>query len=780
MKKWSVVIVLGVVIAALIVGLVMLPRYINRLKPEIEQLVQQATGRSFRLDGDLRMSWFPSIGIELGATQLGNAPDFGDTPFAEVDQAILRVAMIPLLSGEIDVRKLQLKGLKLNLLVDEQGRGNWQDLSSASGSNGNAPAEPGPHPLALSLAGIEVEDAALNWHDLSSGEQLSIAPFSFSAGAVVIGQPVDLELQFAINSKAPVFGGQIHLKANVLYEPQSEQIRFQEMALGVTDVIADGLPFTEVQGRVDGAVIMDVKNQLLELSSIHAALQGKHLEGPQVQLDLAVTGALQLETQRYELSDIEITLDVQGEPLGAQGLKATLRSAVVADLQAQNISMAPVQWELKGEPQAGMQINSVLTTDSGRLDLAANQLLLDNIALELNATGGEIGTKGLTGAFNTSLKGDLAAQRFTLEPLELQLQGEPQLDMQTDLALKGRGHLDLPKQQYRIEDAVLNIKAKGGQAPDKGIAGVLKTALHADLEAQSASMNPLHIEAIGMQLDGQLKVQQLLESPHIKGSIKIPPFSPREVLSALDLRIPQNSPKDVLEAGALAADFEASPQGVSVPRLQVALDKTQLDAKLRVEDFAKPDIVFLLNVNTIDVDRYKALLGEQQPSNLPRQEDAGGASEGTIDLPVETLRNMSVKGMVKIDALKVAGMRMKKISATLIGNEGMFEIKPLSLAMYQGHLRSSSKIDVRDSTPAYKLYARVQNIHLGELLKDAVGEESASVEGISTLKMNLSTQGDRPSMLKRQLQGDIDLKLERGKLHDKKFAEKLEALAALV
>ncbi|MCP4406695.1 MAG: AsmA-like C-terminal region-containing protein, partial [Gammaproteobacteria bacterium] len=60
------------------------------------------------------------------------------------------------------------------------------------------------------------------------------------------------------------------------------------------------------------------------------------------------------------------------------------------------------------------------------------------------------------------------------------------------------------------------------------------------------------------------------------------------------------------------------------------------------------------------------------------------------------------------------------------------------------------------------------------------GEESASVEGISTLKMNLSTQGDRPSMLKRQLQGDIDLKLERGKLHDKKFAEKLEALAALV
>ena len=63
---------------------------------------------------------------------LGNAPDFGDTPFAEVDRVKIRVAMVPLLRGQIEVQTLQLKGLKLNLAVDKRGHGNWQDLIGAS------------------------------------------------------------------------------------------------------------------------------------------------------------------------------------------------------------------------------------------------------------------------------------------------------------------------------------------------------------------------------------------------------------------------------------------------------------------------------------------------------------------------------------------------------------------------------------------------------------------------------------------------------------------------
>jgi AsmA protein len=577
-KKWPIVFILSISVAVFVVGPASVPSYINSFKPQIEQAVQQATGRSFRLGGDLHMRWFPSIGIELGAMQLGNAPDFGDTPFAEVDRVKIRVAMVPLLRGQIEVQTLQLKGLKLNLAVDKRGHGNWQDLIGASAGGSRAPQQGAQQP-AFSLAGIEVEEAALNWHDLSTGVQVSLSPLCLNTGAVVMGQPVDLELQFAMSKKGPAFGGQVHFKAHVHYEPQLEQIRFQVIGVEVTDAFADGLLFSGVQGRIDGTVLVDMKNQLLNLPSLHAVWRGKYLVGPQVQLDLTAKGALQL-----------------------------------------------------------------------------------------------------------------VSQRFMLESLDIRLRGEPQSDMQADLALQGSGHLDLRKQQYRLEDAVLNIAAQGGYVGEKRVNAVLKTTLHADLNAQTASMKPLHIEGIGMQLDGHIKVEQMQASPRINGTIKIPPFSPRETLNSLNLRIPQTSPKDVLEAGALVADFEVSPQGFTLPRVLMAVDKSQIKAKLRVEDFTNPDIVFILDVNPLDVDRYMTLLGQAPRSDVPHQKVAGEASEQIIDLPVETLRNMSVRGMVEIDALKVAGMRMKEFNATLIGNNGAIEIKPLELALYGGSLRSSTGV----------------------------------------------------------------------------------------
>jgi uncharacterized protein involved in outer membrane biogenesis len=82
-----------------------------------------------------------------------------------------------------------------------------------------------------------------------------------------------------------------------------------------------------------------------------------------------------------------------------------------------------------------------------------------------------------------------------------------------------------------------------------------------------------------------------------------------------------------------------------------------------------------------------------------------------------------------------------ELGATLIGNDGVIEIKLLRLALYGGSLRSSTTLDIREAPPAYQLYAHAENIRLGELLKDAVGEDSAYVEGINTVKMKVSTRG---------------------------------------
>src|SRR5210317_2408861 len=69
----------------------------NDYRDKISEGVREATGRELVIEGDLELSLFPWLAIELGRTQLGNAPGFDETPFASFDSARLSVRVMPLL-----------------------------------------------------------------------------------------------------------------------------------------------------------------------------------------------------------------------------------------------------------------------------------------------------------------------------------------------------------------------------------------------------------------------------------------------------------------------------------------------------------------------------------------------------------------------------------------------------------------------------------------------------------------------------------------------------------
>ena len=69
----------------------------NDFRDEISTAVKESTGRELVIEGDLSLSIFPWIAVEIGKTRLGNAEGFGDQPFLSFDQARLSVRLIPLL-----------------------------------------------------------------------------------------------------------------------------------------------------------------------------------------------------------------------------------------------------------------------------------------------------------------------------------------------------------------------------------------------------------------------------------------------------------------------------------------------------------------------------------------------------------------------------------------------------------------------------------------------------------------------------------------------------------
>ena len=64
----------------------------NDFRREISDGVKEATGRDLVIEGDLSLSIFPWLAIEVGRTELGNADGFSDKPFLSLIRRALACA----------------------------------------------------------------------------------------------------------------------------------------------------------------------------------------------------------------------------------------------------------------------------------------------------------------------------------------------------------------------------------------------------------------------------------------------------------------------------------------------------------------------------------------------------------------------------------------------------------------------------------------------------------------------------------------------------------------
>ncbi|NIN35802.1 MAG: AsmA family protein, partial [Gammaproteobacteria bacterium] len=87
----------------------------NDYKQLISDSFAENTGRSLTIDGDIKISFYPWLGVEVNGVTVGNAQGFGDQPFLETEHAAFRAKFLPLLSGQYIVDTVRLHGVSINL-----------------------------------------------------------------------------------------------------------------------------------------------------------------------------------------------------------------------------------------------------------------------------------------------------------------------------------------------------------------------------------------------------------------------------------------------------------------------------------------------------------------------------------------------------------------------------------------------------------------------------------------------------------------------------------------
>src|SRR5262249_51133958 len=111
------------VIAVAIVTPFLIPT--EAYKIQLVTLVEQTTGREFKIAGPLRLSLLPRPAIEADDVSLANAPGVSTSPMAELKQLRIELEWLPLFHRALVVSRTVMVQPLIALEVDKAGRPNW-------------------------------------------------------------------------------------------------------------------------------------------------------------------------------------------------------------------------------------------------------------------------------------------------------------------------------------------------------------------------------------------------------------------------------------------------------------------------------------------------------------------------------------------------------------------------------------------------------------------------------------------------------------------------------
>jgi len=340
-----------IVIIIAVAGLVALPFVVdpNDYKDEISSQVEKATGRNLTLQGDIELSVFPWIALELGPLSLSNAQGFKADSFAQVKAAEIRIKLMPLLKKQLEMDTVVLDGLVLNLETDKNGKTNWDDLTQAD-EVVKEEAKPskeksGPALAAISIAGVKLTNANILWSDASKGESYQLRNLNLNTDPLVPGEPTAVDMAFDLISAKPEAKAHVTLDTNVMVDMENQQYALTDLAF---TTIAEGkaLPFAQADIKLNGDIKADMVKQLVNVTDL--ALAAKANNDTQT-IDANMVGQVtsNLATQQTTVDGFELTANIKDPSLPGEQADLKLTSNISANLKQQTLTLSALMLELE-------------------------------------------------------------------------------------------------------------------------------------------------------------------------------------------------------------------------------------------------------------------------------------------------------------------------------------------------------------------------------------------------------------------------------------------------
>ena len=386
------------------------------------------------------------------------------------------------------------------------------------------------------------------------------------------------------------------------------------------------------------------------------------------------------------------------------------------------------------------KVTKTLNIPTLNLALADNKLNLPSLTLDYDVIGGkDFSLKNITGQLQVdTLSGDLSTQTFQAQQLTLQ--------------------------SYLTGDTLPNGKVEA----------TLSMQPHLNLTKETATLQQLALTAMGIKTTGAVKATNILSGAQVNTQLDIAKTDLRALLTQLKVTLPEMSDNTSLTqfAATFNIDFNAKEQALTINKLKLTLDDSQLTGTASVSQFDRPDIRYDLALNKIDLNRY--LPTKKEP--LETKKTTPAIEEAEIQLPAELLRKLTLNGTFKANQVTYDKLHPKNIIVIIKGANGKIVANPIKTDLFNTTINAQAGVDVSGNTQKFSFKLNSKNIPIGDALVATANIDKLS--GTGMIDLAITTTGSKLAQFKQNLNGTTSFNLANGAIKGFNLAQTIREAQA--
>jgi AsmA protein len=210
----------------------------DRFKAQIAQVAEANTGYQVTIDGELSWRYWPPIAINVEQLAFSGA---GKESFATFNQISIDVDLLPLLTQQqvVDINNITINGGEINLVVDSQGKGNWEldeTASTASSGSGSGPTDVN---LTSTIKQLQIGDVQISYTDVQADNRYDLSINSLTTSTLTTDKPFDFSASATVIDHNENTSGAIESSGQLIYHSDSNKFTFDQLVTATTITVED-------------------------------------------------------------------------------------------------------------------------------------------------------------------------------------------------------------------------------------------------------------------------------------------------------------------------------------------------------------------------------------------------------------------------------------------------------------------------------------------------------------------------------------------------------------